>query len=152
MASVDATIASIVASAENSKAAWDHLHTSFAKKSQTRIFSLSHHLSRVNKDNKSIVDYLCEIRSLSDELATASSPVNNEELMVKIVSGLGPEFREISAAIRERDSPISYAELFDKLLDHEVFLKHEDQKKTTTQVTTAVSQCITYSQSASRNT
>ncbi|XP_049405076.1 uncharacterized protein LOC125868487 [Solanum stenotomum] len=122
MAFVDATIASIVASAENFKAAWDHLHTSFAKKSQTRIFS------------------------------PTGSPVNNEELVVKIFSGLGPEFREISAAIRERDSPISYAELFNKLLDHEVFLKHEDQKKTTTQVTTAASHYVTYSQSASRNT
>ncbi|KAH0672879.1 hypothetical protein KY290_025164 [Solanum tuberosum] len=105
MASVDATIASIVASAENSKAAWDHLHTSFAKKSQTRIFSLRHHLSRVSKDNKSIVDYLCEIRSLYDELATAGSPVNNEELVVKILSGLGPEFREILAAIRNAILP-----------------------------------------------
>ncbi|KAH0706400.1 hypothetical protein KY285_010900 [Solanum tuberosum] len=45
MAFVDATIASIVASADNSKASWDHLHTTFANKSQTRIFSLCHHLS-----------------------------------------------------------------------------------------------------------
>uniref|UniRef100_A0A1S4C6N1 Retrotransposon Copia-like N-terminal domain-containing protein n=1 Tax=Nicotiana tabacum TaxID=4097 RepID=A0A1S4C6N1_TOBAC len=91
MASVDATIASTVAFAANSKSAWDQLHTSFANKSQTRIFSLRHHLSRVTKDTKSIAEYLREIRSLSDELATGSL-VANEELVVKILSGLGPEF------------------------------------------------------------
>ncbi|KAH0773573.1 hypothetical protein KY290_010710 [Solanum tuberosum] len=84
MASVDATIASTIASVANSKAAWDQLHTLFANKSQTRIFSLRHYLSR------------------------------------------------ISATIRAGDSPISYAELFDKLLDHELFLKHEDLQRTTT--------------------
>ncbi|KAH0639003.1 hypothetical protein KY290_036307 [Solanum tuberosum] len=65
MASVDATIASTVASAANSKAGWDQLHTSFANKSQTRILSLRHHLSRVSKDTKSIAEYMREIRSLS---------------------------------------------------------------------------------------
>ncbi|KAH0632908.1 hypothetical protein KY284_035694 [Solanum tuberosum] len=151
MASVDATIASTVASAANSKAAWDQLHTSFANKSQTRIFSLRHHLSRVSKDTKSIVEYMREIRSLSDELATACSPINNEELVVKILSGLGPEFREISAATRARDLPISYAELFNKLLDYELFLKHEDLKRTTTHVTTSVAQRVTNTSSAQRN-
>lgn len=134
MASVDATIASTVASAPTSKAAWDQLHTSFANKLQTCIFSLHHHLSWVSKDNKSIAEYLHEVRSISDELATAGSPVNNEELVVKILSGLRPEFCEISAAIWAWDSPISYEELFDKLLDHEMFINNEDLKKTTTQV------------------
>nr|XP_016454311.1 PREDICTED: uncharacterized protein LOC107778546 [Nicotiana tabacum] len=107
MASVDATIASTVASAANSIAVWDQL----------------------------------QLRS----------PVANEELVVKILSGLGPEFREISAVIRARDSPISYEELFDKLLDHELFLKHEDLKKTTTQVTSVVAQRVTNSSPAPRN-
>ncbi|KAH0773827.1 hypothetical protein KY290_010964 [Solanum tuberosum] len=54
---------------------------------------LWHYLSQVNKDNNSIVDYLHEIRSLSDELATTGSPINNEELVVRKLSGLGLEFR-----------------------------------------------------------
>ncbi|KAH0644692.1 hypothetical protein KY284_032576 [Solanum tuberosum] len=151
MASVDANIASIVASAANSKVAWDQLHTSFVNKSQTRIFSLRHHLSRVSKDTKSIAEYMREIHSHSHEIATAGSPVNNEELVMKILSGLGPKFREISATIRVRDLPISYAELFDKLFDHELFLKHEDLKRTTTHVTSFVAQRVTNTSSAQRN-
>ncbi|KAF3677849.1 putative non-functional NADPH-dependent codeinone reductase 2-like [Capsicum annuum] len=70
------------------------------------------------------------------------SPFNNEELVVKILSELGSKFREISAAIRARDSLISYEELFDKVLDHELFLKYEDLKKTSTQITVAVAQRV----------
>ncbi|KAH0781633.1 hypothetical protein KY290_001231 [Solanum tuberosum] len=64
MASVDATLASTVASATNSKDAWEQIHTSFVIKSQTRIFSLRHHLSRVSKDTKSIAEYMRDICSL----------------------------------------------------------------------------------------
>nr|XP_016507429.1 PREDICTED: uncharacterized protein LOC107825107 [Nicotiana tabacum] len=85
MASVDPTIASTVAAANTSK--------------HTRIFSLRDQLARITKDNIPITEYLQRIRSLSDELATAGASVTNSELIVKILSGLGPEFREIFAAI-----------------------------------------------------
>ena len=117
MASVDAPIASQITVAATSKKAWDSLHTSFANKSQTRIFSMWDMLGKIPKDSKSIVDYLREIRSIMDELATTGAPISNGELIVKILSGVGPEYREISAAIRAWDSPISYEELFDKLVD-----------------------------------
>ncbi|KAH0709287.1 hypothetical protein KY284_010714 [Solanum tuberosum] len=101
LAIVDATIGSIVASAPNAKVARDALHTANANKSQTCIFSLR---DRLSKDSRLVADYLHQVRSLCDELATASSPVSNEELVVKILIGLGSEFREISAAIRSRFS------------------------------------------------
>ncbi|XP_015162312.1 uncharacterized protein [Solanum tuberosum] len=104
LATVDATIGSTVASAPNAKVAQDALHTANANKSQTCIFSLRDRLARLSKDSRLVADYLHQVRSLCDELATASSPISNEELVVKILIGLGSEFREISAAIRSRFS------------------------------------------------
>jgi len=49
MASVEPTIASIVAAADSAKSAWDALHTTYANKSQTRVFSLSDQLARVTR-------------------------------------------------------------------------------------------------------
>ena len=40
MASVEPTIAPTVAAADSAKSAWDALHTTYANKSQTRVFSL----------------------------------------------------------------------------------------------------------------
>ena len=122
MASVESTIASTVATADSAKSAWDALHTTYANKSQTRVFSLRDQLARVTKDSRSITEYLHTIRSLSDELAIAGDPVSHPELIVKILSVLGLEFREIFAAIRARDMAISYEELFEKLLHYELLL------------------------------
>ncbi|WMV25434.1 hypothetical protein MTR67_018819 [Solanum verrucosum] len=139
LASVDPTLAAIVAAATTAKAAWDSLHTAYANKSQTRIFSLRDRLARLTKESQPVTDYLNQVRSLCDELATAGAPVTNAELIIKTLTGLGPEYREISAAIRARDTPISYAELFEKLSDHELFLKHNAPPQSTP-ITAAVAQ------------
>lgn len=83
MASIDLTITSIIVVSATSKHAWDALHTIYANKSHTRIFSLRNTLTKVSKDNKSIVEYLREVRTITDELATAGALVTNEELVVK---------------------------------------------------------------------
>lgn len=92
LASVDPPLAPTVAVAVSAKAAWDALHIAYANKSQTRIFSLRDRLARLTKDSRPVADYLHQVRSLCDELATAGAPVSNLELIVKILSGLGPEF------------------------------------------------------------
>nr|XP_009759681.1 PREDICTED: uncharacterized protein LOC104212172 [Nicotiana sylvestris] len=138
MASVDATIAPSIAAAETSQQAWEMLYTTYANKSQTRIYSLRDLLAKTTRDSKSLSDYLRKIRSLADELATAGAPISNVELVVKILSGLGLGYREISAAIYALYTPISYEELFDKLSDHELFLKHEELKKNTLSITANV--------------
>lgn len=43
--------------------------------------------------------------------------------MVYILSHLGDDYSTIAAAIKVRDTPISYSELFDKLTDFERSLK-----------------------------
>ncbi|KAH0653002.1 hypothetical protein KY289_030680 [Solanum tuberosum] len=128
LASVDPTLVATVAAASTSQATWDALHTAYANKSQTRIFSLTNHLARLAKETLHIADYLHQVRSLCDELATAGAHVSNEELIVKILTRLGPKFHEISATIRARDSSISSPELYEKLLDHELFVRHEESK------------------------
>lgn len=83
---------------------------------------------QLTKDSRPVTKYLQNIQSLSDELSTANTPITNSELIVKILSGLGPKFLEISATICARDSSITYEELYLKLLDYELFLRHEESK------------------------
>ncbi|KAH0709645.1 uncharacterized protein [Solanum tuberosum] len=118
MASVDSTITLTVAAAPSANKAWELLHTTYANKSHTRIFSLRDQLQNTKKASKTIAEYLQEVRSLSDAFKVAGSPVNDDELIVKILSGLEPEYCEISAAIRARDSSLSFEELLHKLTDH----------------------------------
>ncbi|KAK2994417.1 hypothetical protein RJ640_009644 [Escallonia rubra] len=77
----------------------------------TRIYILHDLLGKISRDSKTISEYLHEIFSLANELATAKLPISNEELVVEILRDLGPEFCEISATIRARDNPILYGAL-----------------------------------------
>ena len=72
------------------------------------------------------------IKSVADELTVVSSPLNNGELVVKVMSELGPGYKEINAAIQARDTPISSEELFDELAGQEIFLKDEEAKTEST--------------------
>ncbi|KAH7572413.1 hypothetical protein JRO89_XS04G0252900 [Xanthoceras sorbifolium] len=42
----------------------------------------------------------------------------------------GSEFKEIAAAVRARDTLISFDELHDKLVEHEAFLKRDELRST----------------------
>ncbi|OIT29066.1 retrovirus-related pol polyprotein from transposon tnt 1-94, partial [Nicotiana attenuata] len=128
MASVDPTIASLIAHAATAKHAWEILQTTYANKSQSRIFSLRDTLANLKRDSRSISEYMKDIKSISDDLASSGSPLANEELVIKILSGLGSEYKKLSAAIRARDNTISFEELYDKLLAHEMFIKHSEPK------------------------
>ncbi|XP_069150411.1 uncharacterized protein [Solanum lycopersicum] len=68
-----------------------------------------------------------------------------------ILSGLGPEFLEISASIRARDSSLCFEELFHKLKDHELFLKHQDLENSSSNITAAVAQRTTMTSRSNRN-
>lgn len=133
-----------MATSPSSKAAWDSLHLSYANKSHTRILSLRDQLSRLLKDEKSIAEYLHQVRSICDELAVAGSPVSNAELVVKILNGLGREYKNIAAAVRARGDPISFEELSGLLQDQEICLKYDEpndiSKDSVASVTAAVAQ------------
>ncbi|KAM3327419.1 hypothetical protein P3S67_002545 [Capsicum chacoense] len=130
LASVEPTLASTVATAKMANKAWESLHILFANKSHTRIISLQDQLARITKDFRSVTDYLRDICSIADELAIGGAPITNVQLTVRILQELGPEYNAISAAIRSRETMITYEELYEKLLDHEIFLKQEEAKRT----------------------
>ncbi|KAK3001294.1 hypothetical protein RJ639_021968 [Escallonia herrerae] len=87
-ASVEPTLASTVAIAPSAHKAWTSLHTAFANKSQTQIISLQDQLARITKDSRPVTDYLLDIRSIADELATAGAAITNVQLIVRILQGL----------------------------------------------------------------
>ncbi|OIT35369.1 hypothetical protein A4A49_59674, partial [Nicotiana attenuata] len=151
MASVNPTIASLIAHAATAKHAWEILQTTYANKSQSRIFSLRDTLANLKRDSRSISKYVKDIKSISDDLASSGSPLANEELVIKILSGLGSEYKELSAAIRARDNPISFEELYDKLLAHEMFIKHSEPKLENPIISAQLHKKSAYPNSKSRN-
>jgi hypothetical protein len=110
----------IVSSAKTARKAWELLNSSYASHSRSRIISLKSRLAKNPRGNRSISDYLHEMKSLFDELAIAQSPMSEEDLVVHIMNQLGDNYSNLVASFRTCDTTISFSDLFEKLLDHEL--------------------------------
>ncbi|XP_071741161.1 uncharacterized protein [Rutidosis leptorrhynchoides] len=134
-----------IASVSTSKEAWDRLSTLYANKSCNRIISLKQRLMENTSADKTISTYLQEMRGIADELALAGSTVDDDDLVLYILHSLGPEYKEICAAVRIRDTPITFDELHDKLIDSEL------QQKASIKTTAPVIPTANYLQRGARN-
>ena len=66
--------------------------------------------------------------------------MSDGEIVVHTLNGLTADYKEIKAALRARESPISFEELVEKLLDYETSLKHLDSTKEELSITAQYSQ------------
>nr|GEW92315.1 ribonuclease H-like domain-containing protein [Tanacetum cinerariifolium] len=140
LGSCSKTIQPIISSVETSCEAWKRLNSSSASSSRLRIISLKSKLTKNLKGTRSVAEFLHEMKSIADELALAQSPILEEDLVVYIVSQLGDEFNNIVAAVKVRESVISFSELFKKLVDFERMLKDSDSSQSTILTTASVTQ------------
>lgn len=47
----------------------------------------------------------------------------DDDLTIHVLNGLKYEYKEIVSAVRARESLITFEKLYDKLMDHETYLK-----------------------------
>ncbi|KAJ0881784.1 hypothetical protein HanRHA438_Chr10g0477941 [Helianthus annuus] len=59
------------------------------------------------------------MKSIADDLALAQKPVDEDDLIVHIIAHLGDDYKPVTAAVKMRDTSISFSDLFEKLVDHE---------------------------------
>ncbi|GJW60722.1 retrovirus-related pol polyprotein from transposon TNT 1-94 [Tanacetum coccineum] len=93
----------LISSAETSAEAWEQLSSSYANSSRSKIIYLKAKLAKSPKENKSVANFLNEMRSIADELALTHSNVSEEDLVVHIIAQLGDEFNPIVAAIKSSE-------------------------------------------------
>ncbi|OMO49464.1 hypothetical protein COLO4_38540 [Corchorus olitorius] len=97
----------------------------FANKSRSRVMDLKNTLTSTKRGTKSVSEYLQFMKHIAAEIKLTGANVEEDDLVLYILNGLGSDFREISANIRARDTSIGFDELHDKLTSYELFLKQE---------------------------
>ncbi|KAL4576526.1 hypothetical protein LXL04_012621 [Taraxacum kok-saghyz] len=117
------TIQPLVSSAETSYQAFKRLTESYAGISRSRIISLKSRLANNPKGNRPVAEFLHDMKTISDDLSLAQSPVDEEDLIVHVLSQLGDDYAHIAAALKIRDTTITFPDLFEKLVDFERTLK-----------------------------
>jgi hypothetical protein len=117
------TSPSIITAAKTSHEAWKKLKNLYASRSRTRAMQLKEELTLIQRGNRSIPEYLHTVKALADEIAIIDHSISDDDLTLYVLNGLGPDFREIAAPIRTRESSLTFEELHDLLVGHEAYLR-----------------------------
>ena len=126
-ASVAGSVALLISACVTTIDAWSKLQTILVNHSRTRNLSLLSKLMVTKQEGSTITDYLQNIKVIIDDLALIGHSLCDEEIIIHTLNGLGDDYKELAAAIRACDSPISFEELYDKLTDYEMYLKRADK-------------------------
>lgn len=78
---------------------WFSLGKKYNRVSSTRKLDLQRKLQGVKKDNKSMTEYLNEVKSVCDQLDSIGCPVSDPEKIYGALSGLGKEYESICTVI-----------------------------------------------------
>ncbi|GAU24672.1 hypothetical protein TSUD_322800 [Trifolium subterraneum] len=124
---VAATVVTHLGTVKNSNQAWEILKTMYVGRSRVRIMALKQRISNFTKGNYPMATYLQGIKAISDKLSIIDHPLDETDLVIHTLNGLIVEYREISAALRSRESPIAFVELHEKLMDFETIHHRADQ-------------------------
>ena len=76
-------------------------------------------LATTKKENSTVAEYFAKMKALGDDMAAAGRPLEDEELVEYILTGLGEDFQSMVAALCARVEPISIGELYSQLLSFE---------------------------------
>lgn len=69
---------------------------------------------KTTKVSRSIIEYMQTIKTIINDLALISYPLNEDKLIIHVLNGLGNDFKEINATNRVKESPVTFEELHDK--------------------------------------
>ncbi|KAM6577282.1 hypothetical protein CsatB_029119 [Cannabis sativa] len=118
------TILASVANYGTSFSVWRALEQKFASQTKARQLQLKGQFSHVHKGNLPISDFIDKVQSIADSLAIAGSPVDDQDLILQILNGLGPEFDSVVSGITSRSDILTVEDVQALLLSHESRIEH----------------------------
>ncbi|KAJ9561818.1 hypothetical protein OSB04_006978 [Centaurea solstitialis] len=125
--SLSPQIVPLITGAASSHEAWQILAKTYASPSRGHIKQLKHRLKQTTKTpTQSITEYMQQIKTITDELASLGKKMDDEDVIDAILTGLDQSsYKPILDAIHARDTLISFNELHEKLINHELSIAQQ---------------------------
>lgn len=109
-----------VATCDTAAEAWRQIEAMYSTHTRARSISTRFALSNTKNGNLTVPEYFAKMKALGDEMATAGGrPLDDEEMIQYIITGLGEGYSEVVSAVCARVEPISVGELYSQVLNFE---------------------------------
>jgi hypothetical protein len=105
----------------------------FASQTRAQTVNIQLALGNSHKGNSYVTEYFRKMKALGDDMAAVGRPLEDEELVQYIITGLDEEYTPLVSALCTRANPISVSELFSQLLNFEIYtgLFSDDRQRST---------------------
>ncbi|KAM6558911.1 hypothetical protein CsatA_028150 [Cannabis sativa] len=113
------TVLGSLAHYESSFEAWRALAQRFSNQSKAQLLQIKSQLSTIQKGNLSISDYYDKVKLLADSLSTAGHPIDESDLIMHLLNGLGPEYDPVVVHVTSLVDNLSFESIQSLLLTHE---------------------------------
>ena len=121
MSSINEGTLSLVINCASSFDVWRTLERKFGVQSEARVLQLRYEFNTLKMESLNVEDYCIKMKSIANKLASTASPITEKDLMLTILNGLGPGFRNIATFITE--SKMECDDTYALLLTHETRLE-----------------------------
>lgn len=109
-----------VSTCETAAEAWSAIEGMYSTHTRARCINTRFALTNTKKGNMTTPEYFAKMKSLGDEMAIAGGrPIDEEELIQYIITGLGEGYSEVISAVCARVEPISVSDLYSEVLNFE---------------------------------
>lgn len=99
----------------------------FSSQSRSRVAHLKTQFQNLHQGLKTCSEYLKSAKAWAYQLATIGKPIEDEDLISLIVSGLNLSFNAFitSFSFATRENPLTFNDFQDELLSHEMLLTQQ---------------------------
>uniref|UniRef100_A0A5K1AL16 Retrotransposon gag domain-containing protein n=1 Tax=Nymphaea colorata TaxID=210225 RepID=A0A5K1AL16_9MAGN len=98
---------------------WSTLATTYSQVSEARFLQLRRQFQDIKRETRTVLEYLNEIKSVSDQLAAIGHPISDKDKVQQALSGLGIDFDIFCTALEVLPVLPSFEDLKAKLFQHE---------------------------------
>lgn len=99
LSSMSEGIISLVFNLETSLEVWKAVETQFGSQSKSRLLHLRYLMNSTRKDDLKMTEYFIKMKSIADNMAAAGSALSNDDLILHVLSGLGPDYNSVATYI-----------------------------------------------------
>jgi len=120
--SLSKDILSQVATCATAAEAWKIIEDMFASQTRARTVNTWIALATTQKGSSSVAEYFGKMKALGDEMKAAGRPLEDEELIEYIITGLGEDFNPLVTSLCTRVESITLGEFYSQLLSFETHM------------------------------
>ncbi|KAI0492718.1 hypothetical protein KFK09_026994 [Dendrobium nobile] len=125
LSTISSSILPYILSLTMASEVWFTLECRLQPTNRSRVIQLKNELHQIQMKDRTMQQYLDQIKKIVDSIATAGSTVDTEDIILYILNGLPTAYNPFKTAIRTSLQPINLDDLYSLLCSEEINIKHQ---------------------------